>query len=160
MYIFPIIGTNSQKITDIPNIFEYGPINDRRYFSGSIFIPSSLITCPKYATSFCKSLHFLGLILRFAFLSLLNNSSKLLRCWEKSGANTIISSRYTIQVSHDKFDSSFSISLLKVAPALHKPKGITLKFQRPPPGIENVVLGLSSSATLTCKYPLFKSIVE
>ena len=129
-------------------------------FSGSVTIPFSLIVCPRYLTSFCKKFHFLGFILRLAVLSLPNTSSKLDRCSSKVFDNTIISSKYTIHIFQDGFESIFSISLWNVAPALQSPNGITTKFQWPPPGTENAVFSLSSGLTLTCQYPLLRSIAE
>lgn len=53
---------------------------------------------------------------------------------------------------------TFSISLSKVAPALHNPNGIFVNCQWPPPGIEKAVLVLSAGDISTCQYLLLRSI--
>src|SRR5436189_4044431 len=72
---------------------------------------------------------------------------------------TIMSSRYTRHVFQDNPFNTLSMSLSKVAGALHNPKGITLNCHRPDP-IVKAVFSRSSGARPTCQYPLFRSRVE
>ena len=70
-----------------------------------------------------------------------------------------MSSIYTKHVFQCSPASTESISLWKVAGALHNPKGITLNSKRPS-DVQKAVFSRCSGLTCTCQYPLLKSSVE
>ncbi len=121
-------------------------------------MPSALTMCPRKFTLCKHRRHFLGLSFSLASFNLLNTERKLVRCAGNDFPGIIMSSIYTKHEDHCRPASTASISLWKVAGALHSPKGITLNSNRPS-CVQKAVLSLSSGLTSTCQYPLNRSKV-
>ena len=128
-------------------------------FAGSVEIPASLTTCPRYVTSVWNKVHLAGLSLSPAFCSLCNTVSSRCRCVVTSFENTMMSSRYTSNVSHCSPRKMVSISLSNVEGADVNPKGKTFHCHSPLL-VTNADLSLASSSIGICQYPLVISSVE
>ena len=127
-------------------------------FSGSVWIPFSDITWPKYVTCFPNNTHFLAFSFNPAEWSFSKTSSRLYSISSNVFPYTITSSKYTRHTCHCRPDKTVSISRSKVAGALHSPNGMTLNSYNPS-RVAKAVLFLSTGSSSTCQYPAFKSRV-
>jgi hypothetical protein len=118
-------------------------------FSGSVWIPFRLITCPRNGSSSLKKKYFSGLSFRPAFSNRSNTCSRWHRCLSNVFDPTLISSMYTTTNCHNMSLRTVSISLWKVAGALQRPKGIMVNSYVPKRVIK-VDFSLSFGSSSTC----------
>ena len=128
-------------------------------FLGSHSRPSLPTTCPRKGTDDRNKWYFDD----FSCNPYERSHSKIIVRLSSESPNAVpnemMSSKYTKQQDHRKPCSTRSINLSKVAGALHKPKGMTLNWNRPE-CVAKAVLHLASGDRDTCQYPLARSRVE
>ena len=116
-------------ITDAGGLF--GQVTTLSILPGSVATPLSDITCPRNETDFWNILHFEGLSFNRAPRKRSKNVLRRLRCSWTPDAKTMMSFKYTKQISRLSPAMIISISRWKVAGAPVRPNGITRNLKVP-----------------------------
>ena len=116
-------------------------------------MPSAERTWPENTTLGWKKWHFLGLIFRWKFLSLLNTISICSNIASTLGAKIQMSLRYSKRVVNCWSPKHCSIRWLRLDSALDNPRGTQVNSYSPHDPTLNVFFLISSSTMASCKYP-------
>ena len=119
-------------------------------FTGSMWIPSLSIKCPRKLTCAWKKWHSLVFSFSPVPCSQLKSSLSLVTCSSRVLEKTTMSSKYNTRIFHCIHLSTFSIICWNVVGALVRPKGITLNSYKQCLVLKDVV-HLSSSVMGTCQ---------
>ena len=124
---------------------------------GSVGIPFSDMTWPKYINFCLKNSQFKGLSFRPTSLSCSKTALSLSKCSFGVLENIMMLSRYIMQFCKCRLPIQLCINHWNVAVALVRLKGILSHSQNPRGLTVKAVKALQFSSISTCQYPNFRS---